>query len=96
MRCPSCDREVEIAAGARLGFRDACEGCGADLHCCRACAHYDPGAYNECREPRAERVLDKERANRCDEFAPGEGGAAGARGAAEAARTELDALFKKP
>ncbi len=89
---------MALAAGARVGFRDACDRCGADLHVCRNCRHHDPSAYNECREPRAERVGDRERANRCDEFAPAEGAAAhssdGSDGRADA-RSALDALFKK-
>lgn len=59
------------------------------------CAFYDAGAYNACREPQAERVLDKERANRCDYFAPAREGrsAAGAEKAKQ--KAALEALFKK-
>jgi hypothetical protein len=96
MRCFSCGAETSLAAGERVGFRDECTGCRADLHCCRNCAHHDPSSYNECRESQAERVDERERANRCDWFAPG-AGAGGARAAEqEQARTKLDALFKKP
>jgi hypothetical protein len=95
MRCFACGAENALAAGQRVGFRDACAGCGADLHVCRNCAHHDPSAYNECREPQSERVGDRERANRCDWFAPG-GAAGGARAAEQArARSKLDDLFKK-
>lgn len=93
---------MELVAGrpgGGVGMRDACPGCGADLHVCRNCAHHDPGAYNACREPGAERVLDKERANRCDLFAPGEGEGAGNAEAGDAARQrareELDRLFRR-
>jgi hypothetical protein len=94
MRCFACGRAVTLAAGERVGFRDTCDGCRADLHVCRNCRHHDPAAYNECREPNTERVGDRERANRCDWFAPGEGAGAGAaaRGGGKAA---LDALFRK-
>lgn len=96
MRCHGCDAVTEIAPGEPVGFRDECAGCGRDLHVCRNCAHHDPAAYNECREPQAERVNDRERANRCDWFRAGEGpdgsGAADPRGDAKAA---LDALFEK-
>ena len=78
-----------------MGFRDACDACGADLHVCRNCAHHDPAAYNECRESSAERVSARERANRCDYFAPGDrAGRAGTDEDAKA-RDALDALFKK-
>ncbi|HSJ97290.1 MAG TPA: hypothetical protein VLC53_09460 [Myxococcota bacterium] len=97
MGCFACGAPLELASGERIGTRDACPRCGADLHVCRNCAHYDPGAYNECREPQAERVSDRERANRCDWFAPS-AAAAGAAGGAQAgtdARAALEALFRK-
>ncbi len=95
MRCFSCGAEAPLAAGERVGFRDECGACSADLHCCRNCAHHDPSAYNECRESQAERVDDRERANRCDWFAPGEGGGGARAREQDAARARLDALFKK-
>ncbi len=96
--CYRCGRPVALGPDRRVGFRAECEGCGADLHVCRGCGHHDPGAYNECRESGAERVLDKERANRCDYFAPPEGQGAAAvdpTGEAQQARTELERLFRK-
>lgn len=96
MRCFACDAELEIASGERIGYRDSCEACGADLHACRNCAHHDPSAYNQCREPNAERVLDSERGNRCDYFAPGSARGGGAEAARSAAKGALEALFKKP
>jgi len=93
MRCFSCGRQVALAAGERVGFRDACDGCRADLHVCRNCRHHDPSAYNECREPNAERVGERERANRCDYFAPGD--AAGKPPGGGAGGNPLDALFRK-
>ena len=35
------------------------------------CQHYAPEHYNECREPVAERIVDKEQANFCDFFSLG-------------------------
>jgi hypothetical protein len=93
VRCFSCGRAVALAAGERVGFRDACEACRSDLHVCRNCRHHDPSVYNECREPNAERVGDRDRANRCDYFSPGERAAADAPGAS--AKAKLDALFRK-
>ncbi len=96
--CYRCGRSAALATDRRVGVRAACEGCGADLHVCRGCVHHDPGAYNECRESSAERVLDKERANQCDYFAPGEGqGGVAVSPTSEAhhARAELERLFKK-
>jgi hypothetical protein len=94
MGCFACGAAIELASGERVGFRDACR-CGADLHVCRNCAHHDPGAANECRESQAERVSERERANRCDWFAPRTGAGAGAADPRQAARSALDALFRK-
>jgi hypothetical protein len=94
MRCAACNTETPLAAGERIGFRDECNHCGADLHTCHNCAHHDPSAYNECREPNAERVSDRERANRCDYFSASgrEGGSDDPR---SKALSDLDTLFKK-
>ena len=95
MNCFACGRAVEVASGERVGFRDECEHCSADLHVCRNCAHHDPAAYNECRESSAERVDDRERANRCEWFRPGTADARARGEEHDPARSALDALFKK-
>ncbi|MCP5039410.1 MAG: hypothetical protein GY944_00185 [bacterium] len=93
MKCFVCNARAELTSDRRVGFRDSCDQCGADLHICSNCAFHDPAAYNDCRETSAERVTDSERANHCDWFSPSdeEGG--------ESTRTDslagLDALFKK-
>ena len=47
-----------------------CRSCHADLHICRLCEFFDTGVAKSCREPVAEEVQDKERANFCDYFQP--------------------------
>jgi len=96
MRCFACDAPIELASGETVGFRDGCDACGTDLHACRNCAHHDPAAYNQCREPNAERVLDSERGNRCDYFRPGSARGGDASTTQVSAKNELDALFKRP
>lgn len=89
-----------LAPRERVGRRDACPSCGAELRSCRHCQFYEPGVYNDCREPQAERVLDKERANFCDYFAfaavkpPGNGEPASV-SPVDDTRAKLDALFRK-
>jgi hypothetical protein len=95
VQCFACGAGIRLASGERVGFRDSCEACRADLHVCRNCRHHDPAAYNECREPSAERVSDRERANRCDYFAPAEGPASAGDPSRGDTRNALDALFKK-
>ena len=94
MHCGACGTAIELASGERIGFRDCCPRCDGELHACRNCGHHDPGAYNECREPNAERVSDRERANRCDWFVPRAGEAAAKLDANAAGRAALDALFR--
>lgn len=48
-----------------LSRTDECSQCGVDLHVCRMCALYDTSRSNACREPIAELVSDKTRANFC-------------------------------
>lgn len=93
MICHACERENPIHTGEKPGFRDECEACRADLHVCRNCAFWDPSAYNECRESSAERVSDRDRANRCEYF---KGEREGMRAGTEAtdALSALEDLFK--
>jgi len=64
--CFSCGRPLQVPE--RIGRTETCPFCEADLKCCQNCIFYDPGAYNQCRETQAERVLDKDRSNYCDFF----------------------------
>jgi hypothetical protein len=95
MRCFSCNQPVEVPAGERVGFSDCCEQCDADLHVCRNCRLHDPSAYNECRESSAEPVRERDRANRCEYFSPGDREGGRGDSARETARSALDDLFKK-
>lgn len=77
-----------------FGRRDACRACGAELHVCRLCVDYDPRVAHQCREPTAEEVRDKERANFCDHFKPRPGAYQPATTSeADRARAELEKLF---
>ncbi|MGZ3806110.1 MAG: hypothetical protein ACXVB4_17985, partial [Pseudobdellovibrionaceae bacterium] len=63
LHCFNCNKE--IPAGM-VGRRDECSQCRSDVHVCKNCEFYDPKAYNECREPQADVVKEKDRANFCD------------------------------
>lgn len=89
--CHKCGYELKIEAD--FGRQDTCTGCGFSTRVCLNCINYDPRRYNECSEPIAERVIDKEKANFCDYFAPGEKKAA--QNASDKARLAAEALFKK-
>ena len=47
-----------------------CLSCRAELHVCRLCEFYDTRVAQACREPLAEEVKDKTRANFCEHFYP--------------------------
>lgn len=72
---------------------DACKACGAQLHVCKLCRFYDITVAKQCREPIAEIVIDKERANFCDYFELRLDAYVAPQAAADKARAELDALF---
>jgi len=90
VRCHRCGTVAEVE---RVGVREVCARCTAYLHCCRNCALYEPGRHNDCREPNAERVADKEAGNFCEYFQASAERAAAA--TAGDARARLDRLFKK-
>lgn len=48
-----------------LSRTEVCGACSADLHVCRMCRFYDTSVGNACREPVADHVADKTRANFC-------------------------------
>ncbi|HKP87190.1 MAG TPA: hypothetical protein VJZ26_13890 [Blastocatellia bacterium] len=95
MICHACQNEVRIEA--KVSRTDECAKCSADIHCCLNCEQYDPAAHNRCREPQAEWVSDREKANFCDFFTPNKRAASRKPGvsAADDTRSAFDSLFKK-
>jgi hypothetical protein len=77
-----------------LTRRDVCKQCSADLHACKLCEFYDVSKAKHCREPIAEEVSDKQRANFCDYFKPKEGAYSNkGQSEAEIAKAQLNKLF---
>jgi hypothetical protein len=93
--CHACGRSAEFDSVVARGAE--CDGCGADLRVCLNCAFYDQNAYNDCGEPSAERVLDKDKSNFCDFFRASGGGTptASGEGSSDPAHSELEKLFGK-
>jgi hypothetical protein len=91
--CHSCTKELSISRG--IARKEICPSCGADLHCCLNCRHYDRSASKQCRETIAEMVKEKTKANFCDHFAFSESRTAGMPTAVDQARNALGELFKK-
>lgn len=73
---------------------DECKQCAAELHVCKLCEFYSLTVAKQCREPIAEEVKDKERANFCDYFKPRPNAYSSAGlDAAAKAKAQLDVLF---
>ncbi len=69
MYCIKCGTFQEERLG-KISFRAECDFCGASLHSCVHCKYYKIGLPNDCQIPGTERIVDREAANFCDEFAP--------------------------
>ena len=70
-----------------------CPHCRKQTHVCRNCRFYAPGRANDCLEPIAEAVQDKQRANFCDYFEPHVGAYVSREDETEALRAAADRLF---
>jgi hypothetical protein len=92
--CGSCGCQLDVIA-SHVGRRDTCTSCGADLHACQQCRHFDEGAAKECKEPFAEVPDDKVSANFCDLFQIGEGRARGGGTSKEVLLNAAESLFRK-
>ena len=91
IECWHCGRGLDDLPKP-LSRRAVCPACEQDLHVCKMCEYYAISVAKSCREPIAEEVLDKVRANFCDYFRA-RSGAHSEDNAAVKARGELNALF---
>jgi hypothetical protein len=66
--CYNCNKELELSASEKILRHEECPFCTVSLHACKMCYFFNSTAYNECREPMAERIVEKEKANFCSYF----------------------------
>ena len=66
VRCARCGNELTVATA--WSSEGVCGRCGAPLHTCAQCAHFDTGAAFECQKPIAARVSPKDARNTCSEY----------------------------
>ena len=60
-RCAECGALLEnLSAGP-----GQCAKCGADLHSCKQCEHFDPSCRFECSQPVPARISPKDKRNAC-------------------------------
>ena len=64
VRCSRCGDLLTQAGEGR------CKRCGADLHSCAQCVHFDTSARFECTERIPARVSPKDAGNTCELFGP--------------------------
>ena len=76
-----------------LARHEECPHCRVQLHVCRMCVYFDTAAPQQCREPVAENVSDKQRANFCGYFQINPQAYDGPSNQAADSHRKLDALF---
>ena len=67
--CWHCNQPL---SSANFNRESRCPACKRAVHACKNCKFYKPGYANDCTEPVAEYVTEKDRANFCDYFEPAE------------------------
>jgi hypothetical protein len=65
-RCFSC----AVTLPPDIDFKGACPKCGAALHCCKQCVHFDSSTRFQCLKPIPVRIPSKDQANSCELFSP--------------------------
>jgi len=58
-RCTQCGTVLQDTASEK------CTKCGFELHSCKQCMHFDPGARFECTQPITVRIAKKDVKNDC-------------------------------
>ena len=95
--CHSCLQEWTESHSP--GRQEVCLNCGADMHCCLNCKHYDTGRADDCALNHTDPPRDKARWNDCEEFmladrkAPGKPQQSGA-DKKQDFKSKWDSLFK--
>jgi hypothetical protein len=68
-RCALCGTQINIEVGG-IAVDAECPKCHSDLHTCKNCVSFDPGARFQCRKPITERIPKKDMRNECQLFEP--------------------------
>lgn len=68
VRCARCGHELTVATA--WSPEALCVRCGAPLHSCAQCTHFDTGAPLECQQAIPARVSPKDARNECALFQP--------------------------
>ena len=66
VKCTACGAK----APPSIKLDSTCLNCKAELHTCRQCNYFDPGARFQCSKPVTTRIVNKNARNTCELFAP--------------------------
>lgn len=65
-RCYNCSTLLPSGTD----FEAPCPKCGAALHCCKQCTHFESSTRFQCMKPIPVRIPVKDQANACGSFSP--------------------------
>ena len=66
VKCAACGAQ----APPSINIASSCPKCNGDLHTCRQCSYFDPGAHFECSNKSIKtRIMNKNARNNCELFA---------------------------
>ena len=66
VKCAACGAKAPTS----ITLESSCTNCRAELHTCRQCAYFDPGARFQCSKPITVRIVNKNARNTCELFVP--------------------------
>ncbi len=58
LKCALCGTRLPLSFD-EVSLDSRCSNCGADLHSCKHCVHFDPSSRFECTQPITKRVNPK-------------------------------------
>ena len=66
VKCAACGAKAPTS----ITLESSCTNCRAELHTCRQCSYFDPGARFQCSKPITVRIVNKNARNTCELFVP--------------------------
>jgi hypothetical protein len=67
LKCAFCGTKLPLSFD-EISLTSTCSSCGADLHSCKHCVHFDPGSRFECTQPITARIHPKDKRAECEYF----------------------------
>jgi len=64
VKCSACGAKAPTS----ITLESTCPKCRADLHTCRQCTYFDPGAHFQCSKTITARIVNKTARNTCELF----------------------------